>query len=831
MKKVLLLLTLLFISNLLFSQTNWSDPIRLPNPNSQPQHTACLVFDIDKDGIDDIVVGDRQGEAPFVVWYKYNGSNWTKYAIENSDVNPEAGGCYWDIDNDGDLDLVFGQDYSGNQIWWWENPYPDYSNAWTRRNIKDGGSKAHHHQIFGDFDCDGKTELMSWVDGRVLVLYEIPEDPKALSLWSGTTIWGASAKSEGADRIDINGDGKIDFVGGARWFEHTSGTNFTPHVVDSDGGMKEAMHKAGQLVKGGWAEVIISPSDHDGNAKWYQWDGSTWISHTLGYVTHGHTLDLADFNEDGNLDIMIGEMGDPGNGVNSELWVWYGDGQGNFTKTLVQKGQGTHEGKVGDLDGDGDIDIVVKPYRHNAPLVEVYLNLSEDIEINNYTRKLVDNLPSRSVFVDAGDLDGDGLKDLIAGGYWWKNPGNISGTWVRNAIGSNLNNMAVLFDFDFDGDLDILGTQGIGATSNHSFLWARNDGTGNFTILDNINYTGNGDFLQGRVVVPYNCNYYVALSWHGDEPNTQALKIPKDPSATTWTTTTFTTTTEKEDLDVGDIDRDGDLDILSGTKWLRNDHSSWATFTIGSVTSGSEPDRCDLADINGDGRLDAVVALENGVEVFWFEAPENPTDVWTRYTLGIAPGQGFSMDVADFDKDGDIDVVLGEHRGASNNRTIIFENNGDNSSWPNHIVDNQSKSIIDHHDGTQAVDLDNDGDLDIISIGWSNAKLWVFENKGTVVSVNKFENIKTPDSFILNQNYPNPFNPTTTISYSLPKSSMVKLQIINVLGEVIETLVNEEKATGNYKVIFNASSLTSGIYFYRLQSGNFATTKKLILLK
>jgi Secretion system C-terminal sorting domain len=88
-----------------------------------------------------------------------------------------------------------------------------------------------------------------------------------------------------------------------------------------------------------------------------------------------------------------------------------------------------------------------------------------------------------------------------------------------------------------------------------------------------------------------------------------------------------------------------------------------------------------------------------------------------------------------------------------------------------------------------------------------------------------------PDKFVLQQNYPNPFNPSTTISYSIPQSNLVQLNVYDILGSKIAVLVNKEQSVGNYKVEFNASNLTSGIYFYRLQSGNFADTKKLILLR
>ena len=92
------------------------------------------------------------------------------------------------------------------------------------------------------------------------------------------------------------------------------------------------------------------------------------------------------------------------------------------------------------------------------------------------------------------------------------------------------------------------------------------------------------------------------------------------------------------------------------------------------------------------------------------------------------------------------------------------------------------------------------------------------------------ENI-TPLDFALYQNYPNPFNPVTTIKYSIPEMSKVSLILFNLLGEKVTTLFNEEKTAGNYTIELNAANLPSGIYFYKLQAGDFVETKKMILLK
>ena len=103
----------------------------------------------------------------------------------------------------------------------------------------------------------------------------------------------------------------------------------------------------------------------------------------------------------------------------------------------------------------------------------------------------------------------------------------------------------------------------------------------------------------------------------------------------------------------------------------------------------------------------------------------------------------------------------------------------------------------------------------------------IFQLKNTV-SVNG-NNI--PMKFGLSQNYPNPFNPVTRIPYSIAENSFVSLKIYDVLGREVKTLVSEKQTAGEYEVLFNASDLNSGVYFYRLTSGNFTETKKLILLK
>ncbi len=112
---------------------------------------------------------------------------------------------------------------------------------------------------------------------------------------------------------------------------------------------------------------------------------------------------------------------------------------------------------------------------------------------------------------------------------------------------------------------------------------------------------------------------------------------------------------------------------------------------------------------------------------------------------------------------------------------------------------------------------------------------WAVGYNGTIIAtenpVSVIEDLAQPVEYELLQNYPNPFNPATTIKYSIPVRGFVTLRVFNTIGEEVRTLVNEFKEAGVYEVNFEAGDLSSGIYYYKLNSGNFNTIKKMILLK
>ncbi len=185
----------------------------------------------------------------------------------------------------------------------------------------------------------------------------------------------------------------------------------------------------------------------------------------------------------------------------------------------------------------------------------------------------------------------------------------------------------------------------------------------------------------------------------------------------------------------------------------------------------------------------------------------------------------FSKDIYTYDSNSNISLEVYETWDGANwviysKGTYTYDSNGNMTLWLHETWDGTNWVNPTYDAWVHFVDeMDNYYSL-------TGTKVEVFYK--TITDVEEENNIM---GFSLSQNYPNPFNPTTTIRYSIPKMAMVKLSVYDMLGREVATLVNENKSKGNYKIVFDASSLPSGVYFYRLQSGNLAINKKLVLLR
>jgi hypothetical protein len=366
----------------------------LPPPGNSPQQTGALAVKIDPKAGVDFVLSFRK-VAPALVWYRRNGNSWARYVIEKEFLTIEAGGAAYDIDGDGDNDIVFGGDAQSNQLWWWENPSPDFDAnlSWKRHVIKNSGANQHHDQVFADVKGTGQAQLIFWNQrAKTLFLAEIPKDPRNAETWpleivysgqAGEGVENAAAYAEGIDAFDVDGDKKIDLLAGNHWFKYVGGGKFRAVRIGTIGGRI----KAGRFKRGRVAQVVIAPGDGSGPLRIYECKSdpanpASWVGKTLltRDMVHGHTLDVADVNGDGKLDIFAAEMAKWTNTpasadhMDATAWILYGDGNGGFEVTVLKTGDGWHEGKLGDFDHDGDIDVLNKPYTWDAPRVDLWLN-------------------------------------------------------------------------------------------------------------------------------------------------------------------------------------------------------------------------------------------------------------------------------------------------------------------------------------------------------------------------------------------------------------------------------------------------------------------------
>jgi hypothetical protein len=361
-------------------------------PNKGKFQTDCLIADFNKDGKDEFVIAEKT-ESPSVVMYVHvEGRTWEKYTIEKRKIPAGEAADFCDIDGDGDLDIAIGSEET-NQIWWWENPYPNYitEKGWKRFYVKKSGAVLHHDMAFGDYDGDGKTELAFWNQGEnALFVAEKPDNLLKADEWNLTKIYSydndcqmlqQSKNTElknlpvnfhqGLCKADINLDGIDDIVAGGMYFYFKKGSYMQNNIDNSYISAKIAV---GQLIEGGRPEVIMTSGEGEGPLIMYSFTDGVWNQTILQeLVRRAHSLQVIDFEKDGYPDIYVSEMKtidikDP------KIFILLNNVQNNFERLDIASSFDTHNSGMGDFDGDGDYDIIGKPYAWDTPRLDMWLN-------------------------------------------------------------------------------------------------------------------------------------------------------------------------------------------------------------------------------------------------------------------------------------------------------------------------------------------------------------------------------------------------------------------------------------------------------------------------
>lgn len=666
-----------------------------------------------------------------------------------------------DVDLDGDLDVVtrIGDtgDVNGSVVWI-ENPLAGCNNVggtWVVHTV--GSSEYTKDIVVADIDRDGRLDIVTREDSRTQVWFNDGPDS-----WFKKQI--THAAHEGMDLGDLDGDGDLDIVLNGFWLETPSnprsGTYINRNIdnkwhnqnVGWEGNSCKVV--VADIDGNGSNDVVLSQSEYVGYpVSWYSASNpktGPWTEHVIVSVCEDcHNLQAEDFNGDGFIDVVYGGMPQS---AQRGLHLMLGDGGSSWTPVEIQN-QGSYSAEIGDFDEDGDWDIIGIRSWDTQP-TEIWRNTltvpTEPLPLDQWQYFQIDN--NRQQFDNQnayfglgwGDINHDGYLDLVSGRWFYRNPGGDMSTtpWPRVAfnVGVDLDASLVV---DVDGDVygDVIASTG----PQIYWLEANNIAGTSWTahlIDNNAPYEPVHDIPQG---------YASADIIRGGRPEIlfnngdtlYAYEIPSsNPQAGNWPMTVLVDDCISEDIGVGDIDRDGLLDVAvaysksngaKAMKWARNpgDGSGhWQEYVVGEIVpSGAEqyPDRIKIAELNGDMRADIVCTQETQSQTastYWFEAPADPTDSpWTRHTI-VTQNTTNSMDVADMDHDGDIDVITQEHRGTK--KLQVWENDGC-GDFTEHLIDSGKEG----HLGARVADLDHDGDNEIFSIAYDNyavMHLWRNDN-------------------------------------------------------------------------------------------------------
>jgi hypothetical protein len=340
---------------------------------SGSSYGQTALADLDGDGRLEFIMGRNGGD---IYCYKYHSPDkWSRHLLGQHSPS-DVGGCAIDVDGDGNMDFVTGGA-------WYRNP--GKTDKLFERIVFDPELNAVHDVVAGDLDGDGKLEIVTMSDKNNLRWYKIPADPT--QKWPRTDI-GPSVHA-GASVGDVDGDGHLDVVrtnvwfhningDGTKWIEHQIGPNTPPPPDFCPPFAFDATHSVVCDMNGdGKSDIVFVDAEIPGGKLWWMENvdgkGLIWERHEIPNgdgVRRGayHSLYVGDLDGDGDLDIFTCESEAVGGDGPPRWYIWENlDGKGGSWQehVILDVNLGGHEAVVGDITGNGLPDIISKPWNPN----------------------------------------------------------------------------------------------------------------------------------------------------------------------------------------------------------------------------------------------------------------------------------------------------------------------------------------------------------------------------------------------------------------------------------------------------------------------------------
>lgn len=392
-------------------------------------------------------------------WYHY--PTWQKIVITAPEIEFTTDGRLGDIDSDGDLDIVVPDGDGLDNLVWFENPRPTSDpfsgDAWIRHTVGTIGSWGKDVHV-SDFDDNGFLDIATRRDDAVMIFFQVSMD-----FWTKMEFDGLDIGNEGLTSGDVDGDNHVDLVVRGQWVRNPGGeaARKLSNWIPNDIGPADTDFKAlvADVNSDGHMDVLFSSSENTANVDWWSADNGdptgTWTKHTiLPMMERVHTLQAADLDLDGDMDVVLGQMH---TSTANEIMIMSNvDGQAtSWEKQLVDTG-GLHNGVVADIGNDGDYDIFGANWTGNPPVRLWENQLDAAGPLDRWTYKQVTTGNEQTFGLGFGDIDSDNQVDIVSGRFWYHNPGgDLLGDWVQHQFPDEMHVFMAL-EVDDDDFTDVL---------------------------------------------------------------------------------------------------------------------------------------------------------------------------------------------------------------------------------------------------------------------------------------------------------------------------------------------------------------------------------------